>query len=147
MRDELNDEEATLLNAILDRVMNEGDQDDARSIVGMFTGQAQFRLSDIEQEHNTWATLERIHKGDVMAVVDAIIEGNWIRNRVIHVPHIGKYFACGWAGHKTEISMNSDFQVTVDYVKRIKQRKRQLKIENNRRRHEAFGGRRNNMNR
>jgi len=147
MRDELNNEEATLLNAILDRVMNEGDQDDAKSVIGIFTGNARFKLSDIEQEHNTWSTLERIHGGKIMEVVDAIIEGNWIRDRVIHVPHIGKYFACGWAGHKTEISMTSDLQVTVDYVKRIKQRTRQLKIENKRKRYGAFLNRRNSMNR
>ena len=132
MRDELNDDEATLLNAILDSVMNEGDQDDARAVIGMFTSQAQFGLDDIEQEHNTWSTLERIHDGDVMAVVKAIVDGGWIRDGIIHVPYWGDYFACGYAGHAHEIDMASNFQVTVDYVSRIKQYKRQNKAGNSR---------------
>ena len=147
IRDELNDDEANLLSAMLDMVMNEGDQDDARSIIGMFTQNARPGLNDIEQEHNTWSTLERIHDGDIMAVVDAIIKGNWIKNGVIHVPYWGKYFGVGYAGHKQEIDMNSDFQITVDYVKRIKQRRRQLRKEYDRKRYAAFVKRHENKKR
>tara|TARA_R100000231_G_scaffold124340_1_gene94623 strand:- start:215 stop:658 length:444 start_codon:yes stop_codon:yes gene_type:complete len=137
IRDELNDIEAALLNGILNAIFEQGNDDDKRSAVGMFTSQAKFNLSDIEQEHNTWSTLERIHGGDVMAVVDAIIEGNWIRKGVIHVPYWGKYFACGYAGHKTEIDMKSEFQVTVDYVSRIRQRRRLLENEKSKARWQA----------
>ena len=147
MRDKLNDDEAAVLNGILDAIFEQGNDDDKRGVIGMFTSQAQFGLDDIEQEHNTWSALERIHDGDVMAVVDAIIEGNWIRHGVIHVPYWGKYFACGWAGHKTEIDMNSEFRITVDYVSRIKQRKRELKREQHKKDHEAFIKRRQNLRR
>ena len=143
IRDELNDDEANLLSAMLDMVMNEGDQDDARSIIGMFTGNAQYGLDDIEQEHNTWSTLERIHDGDVMAVVDAVIKGHWIRENVIHVPYSGKYFGVGYAGHKQEINMNSELQVTRDYVKRILRREKELKTEYKKRAFDRWLNRRN----
>lgn len=120
--DEMNENELGLISTI----MGVADDNSVKQMIdALLESSDQTGISQAEKEENTWGELELIH-GNPRKVTKAIIDGKWLEDGVITVPHWDKHYAIGKPSCTTKINVDSQFVITRHYISRILEQAREM---------------------